>query len=519
MNIRYSSGYQHQFRRRLVGKPNARSEAPVGACFRRGSLCIHAKKPHHAGGYAVVHSKLKVLAASSLIALVQLLTPAANAQQTLGAIVGTVSDATGSVLPNATITAVADGTNLTRTTQSSSSGSYALQNLPIGSYSVTISGAGFTSVKFPGINIQADRTVTLPATLAVGSTNESVTVEATPLLNAVDTTNGYVLDKAQIEAIPLPTGSFTGLAILSPGVNAELPSGTGALSGLGNSPIWANGQRDTSNSFSLNGVDASNLFNGKSTSNVGSARVVNSTGVSSSTGAAGVIQSSASIYLSIGNAIPTPAPETIQEVHVNASMYDAQQGSTSGAHIDLSTSTGTNSYHGQVYVTPRHQRPQRRALLLQERRRYPGEQEESPAAPLHRRRNLRRTHHQGQALRLRRLPAPSGLRLRDRRLLPRRAGRSLSDTTRDAAIFAPSSTTSTAPRSVQATSTTTALALFNSPALTGQPASGSSPTTPARQPLADPPLRCFPPGTGSLHRRHQASPTSTTTPHAKTPSR
>ncbi|RXH58066.1 carboxypeptidase-like regulatory domain-containing protein [Granulicella sibirica] len=296
-----------------------------------------------------MHSKFKVLAASSLLALVQLLTPAANAQQTLGAIVGTVTDATGSVLPDATVTAVADGTNLTRTTQSSSSGSYALQNLPIGSYSVTISDTGFTSVKFPGINIQADRTVTLPATLAVGSTNESVTVEATPLLNAVDTTNGYVLDKAQIEAIPLPTGSFTGLAILSPGVNAELPSGTGALSGLGNSPIWANGQRDTSNSFSLNGVDASNLFNGKSTSNVGSARVVNSTGVSSSTGAAGVIQSSASIYLSIGNAIPTPAPETIQEVHVNASMYDAQQGSTSGAHIDMSTSTGTNSYHGQVY--------------------------------------------------------------------------------------------------------------------------------------------------------------------------
>ena len=101
-------------------------------------------------------------------------------------------------------------------------------------------------------------------------------------MNATDTTNGYVLDKAQIEAVPLPTGSFTGLAILSPGVNAELPGGTGANSGLGNAPIWANGQRDTSNSFSLNGVDGSTLFNGKSTSQVGSARVVNSTGVGQS---------------------------------------------------------------------------------------------------------------------------------------------------------------------------------------------------------------------------------------------
>ena len=155
--------------------------------------------------------------------------------------------------------------------------------------------------------------------------------------------------RSQIEAIPLPTGSFTGVAILTPGVNAELPGGTGVNSGLGNAPIWANGERDTSNSFLLNGVDGSNLFNGKSTSQVASARVINSTGNGNS-GAGGVIQSSSSIYLSIGNALPTPAPESIQEIRVNASMYDAQQGSTSGAHIDLSTSSGTNEYHGNLYV-------------------------------------------------------------------------------------------------------------------------------------------------------------------------
>jgi hypothetical protein len=165
----------------------------------------------------------------------------------------------------------------------------------------------------------------------------------------VDTTNGYVLDRAQIESIPLPTGSFTGVAILTPGVNAELAGGTGVNSGLGNAPIWANGERDTSNSFLLNGVDASNLFNGKSTSQVASARVSPATGVGNS-GGGGTIQSSASVYLSIGNALPSPAPETIQEVRVNASMYDVQQGATSGAHIDLSTTSGTNNYHGGLYL-------------------------------------------------------------------------------------------------------------------------------------------------------------------------
>ncbi len=189
------------------------------------------------------------------------------------------------------------------------------------------------------------------AVLPVGQVGTVVEVQAEPMMNAVDTTNGYILEKDQIDAVPLPTGSFTGLAILSPGVNAELPNGTGVNAGLGNQPIWANGQRDTSNTFLLNGVDASNLFNGKSTSQVASARVVNNTGIAgASSTTAEIIQSTASPYLAIGQALPTPAPETIQEFSVNTSMYDAQQGSTSGAHIDMHTISGTNNFHGTAYV-------------------------------------------------------------------------------------------------------------------------------------------------------------------------
>jgi hypothetical protein len=72
--------------------------------------------------------------------------------------------------------------------------------------------------------VQADRTTTVNAQLKVGQTSETVEVQATPLLNAVDTTNGYVLDNAKIEMAPLATGSFTGLAIQSTGVSAELPA-------------------------------------------------------------------------------------------------------------------------------------------------------------------------------------------------------------------------------------------------------------------------------------------------------
>ncbi len=287
---------------------------------------------------------LAVVAAVALCALPAL------AQQTLGGITGEVSDASGGVIPNATVTVVDENTALTRTVKTNATGVYSFVNLPIGTYTITFTAEQYDQQKTQHLSVQADRTATLNAALKVGQTSTTIEVVGTPLMNAVDTTVGYVMDTQQIEAVPLSTGSFTGVAILSTGVDAELSGGTGANSGLGNAPIWANGQRDTSNSFSLNGVDATNLFNGKSTSQVPSARVINSTGVSSSAGAGGVIPTVASVYLSIGNAIPTPAPETLSEVRVNASMYDATQGSTSGAHVDVNTSSGTNTVHGSAYV-------------------------------------------------------------------------------------------------------------------------------------------------------------------------
>jgi len=241
-------------------------------------------------------------------------------------------------------------------------------------------------------------------------------------MNAVDTTVGYVLDKTEIALVPLPTGSFTGLATQSTGVTAELSSGTGTNSGLGNAPIWANGQRDTSNSFLLNGVDASNLFNGKSTSQVASARVINSTGVQTSPGGGGgEIPSAASIYLSIGNAIPTPAPEFIAEVRVNASMYDATQGSTSGAHIDLSTASGTNDLHGTAYMHRGTNWINAAPFFFNQDSDRPGERQSPAVASLHRWWHPGRPDYQEQTLRLHRLSAPARLGRGDRRFFLRRS--------------------------------------------------------------------------------------------------
>ncbi len=82
----------------------------------------------------------------------------ASAQQTLGGIVGIVTDASGSILPEVSVTAIEDETHLTRTAQSNSNGNYAFPNLPIGTYTLTFKREGFSTARFPGILVQADRT-------------------------------------------------------------------------------------------------------------------------------------------------------------------------------------------------------------------------------------------------------------------------------------------------------------------------------------------------------------------------
>ena len=269
------------------------------------------------------------------------------AQQTLGGITGSVTDATGAAVPSAAVAIKNVDTNLELKTVTQNNGSYLVPNVPLGSYSVSFGKAGFKTENHTSILVQGDRTTTVNGKLEVGAVATTVEVTATPLMNAVDTTSGYVLDSQAINNTPLGTGSFTQLAILSPGLSADFMTTSGSNAGFGNQAIWANGQRDTSNSFSINGVSADNVFNGKSTSQVESSRFTLNTGQSSAAG--GDTQTNTSAYDSAGQGIATPPVETLQEIRVNASMYDASQGSKAGAHIEATTRSGTNEFHGVAY--------------------------------------------------------------------------------------------------------------------------------------------------------------------------
>ena len=293
----------------------------------------------------------KRVAAGCLWAFIALVfcTMPALAQQTLGSINGTVLDPSGASVPDAIITITDAQIDVTRTAKSSNNGFFQIFNLPIGTYKVSVSREGFEITNQEGVLVQEARATTVNIALQVGKQSQSVEVTANPMLNATDATNGYTLDAGQIEETPLATGSFTQLAVLSPGVNAELLSGVGTNAGLGNQPVWANGQRDTSNTFQVDGVDVTNLFNGKSSSQDTSQRYNFNIGQGSNT--AGSIQNGTSVYGSNGNGMPSPPPDFLAELRVNTSMYDAQQGATSGAQIDANTRTGTNKWHGSGFGT------------------------------------------------------------------------------------------------------------------------------------------------------------------------
>jgi hypothetical protein len=204
---------------------------------------------------------------------------------------------------------------------------YDFVNLPIGTYTLTFTHDGFETQKIPSITVQADRTATVNAVLPVGQVGTVVEVQAEPLMNAVDTTNGYVLDEEQIQAVPLPTGSFTGLAILSPGVNAELPRRHRRQQRPGQSADLGQWPARYQQQLPAQRRRRQQLFNGKSTSQVASARIVNNTGVANPASTTPRPSRAPRPSISpLARRCQRPRRKPFRKLRVNTSMYDAQQG-------------------------------------------------------------------------------------------------------------------------------------------------------------------------------------------------
>jgi hypothetical protein len=238
-----------------------------------------------------------------------------------GALTGMVADSSGGVLPGVTVIAKGAQTGLTRQTISGSAGDWRIPALPAGTYDLSFELDGFKRLLRSGVIVEAAVTRSLPVTLEVGGLSETVHVAAdAALLTMTTSTTSRSLTGAELEIIPTSTGSFTHLLSSEPGVSADLPPVL--INGTGNISPSVNGTRTTSTSLFFNGIDATNL-----TSNEGA--------------------------LSDNVA---PASDTLGEVKLQTSMYDASTGRSGGGNFQLVTRSGTNAFRGSAHVNFQHER-------------------------------------------------------------------------------------------------------------------------------------------------------------------
>jgi len=224
--------------------------------------------------------------------------------QTTSTIEGTVRDAQTAVVAGAQIKASSVATATERTTTSDEKGFYRFTALPAGSYTVIVSGAGFSNTTFENIELTLNRTLTLDVQLEVGRVQEQVSVTAeTLLIDANSAATGTTVTSRQIQELPVNGRNYLDLMQLVPGVVVNRQANTGSDN---STPVL--GERAGNNNFMIDGQPNKNTVNG------GAAAQFNQ--------------------------------DTIAEFQVLTAGYKAEFGQASGAIINVITRSGTNEYHG-----------------------------------------------------------------------------------------------------------------------------------------------------------------------------
>src|SRR5580700_289253 len=240
-----------------------------------------------------------------------------------GRISGSVKDASGAVVPKATVSITNSDTGVRQTLTSDDNGAYSFLNVPVGRYLLEVAAGGFRPYQRRGITIDANSALTIDAVLEVGGLSDAVTVVDNQLqVDTASTQIGEVITATQMTSVPLNGRSYTDLLALQPGV-APVTSitpdtvqdvGASALSPSGDlnpGTISINGQREFANAFIVNGSDVEEDVN-------------------------------------MGAAI-VPNLDSIAEFRILTSNFDAEYGEFSGGQINVVTKSGSNEFHGDAF--------------------------------------------------------------------------------------------------------------------------------------------------------------------------
>jgi len=231
----------------------------------------------------------------------------AHAQNSVGGdFEGTVRDATGGVLPGATLVLTNVETGVARTTITNETGRYRMPAVPAGAYRIEVSLDGFATVQRAGLSLEVGQVLTVDVTLPPAGVSQEVTVTAAaPIIERGRTQSGAVVSRTEIENLPSNGRDFLSFSTVVAGVTNQQMSGQG-------SGISFNGQRARSNNISLDGVDANGALN--------------------------------------GNARQTISQEAVREFQVVTSQFAPEFGRAAGGLVNIVSRSGTNEFRGNAFV-------------------------------------------------------------------------------------------------------------------------------------------------------------------------
>src|ERR1043165_5020845 len=287
--------------------------------LKRHSRCLGPSRPSQSltfvlpGGHYMLGKKIALFFPLLMLVFGLLVSTPVLAQST-ATLQGTVTDAKGAVIPNATVTVKNKNTSVERTAQTDSNGNYQVAALPVGSYQVEVKVEGFKTQVVDQATLEVAKTVVQNFQLDVGAVSEQVLVTTDlPVIETATTSVGTVINQRTVQEIPLNGRHFVDLGLLIPGSVTPPQNGflTAPLRGQGSFAFNTAGNREDTVNFMINGVNLNDMVQNQITFQ--------------------------------------PSINTVQEFKVDNSTFSAEYGRNSGAIVNIATRSGGNEYHGELF--------------------------------------------------------------------------------------------------------------------------------------------------------------------------
>jgi hypothetical protein len=241
-----------------------------------------------------------------------LLCGTSRAQET-STITGTVTDPSGAVVPNATVTVTNQETGTPQSSTSNGDGIYSIPGLPVGTYTLTVSAGGFQKYQKTGIVVNVAQTLREDAHLSVGANSQTVTVQANALQVQTETNEvSSLISGQQVRDIATNGRNITSLTTLGTGVSGNLPAFNGVMAQTSTATISFNGMRPDHNNFLIDGGEVYDRGSG-------------------------------------GKLGALPSPDAIAQFQVLASNYPPDYGISSGGTVLIELKSGTRQFHGGAW--------------------------------------------------------------------------------------------------------------------------------------------------------------------------